>query len=96
MIASEYASSPEAAPAHQQRIGSSDALAWMTRGSRSRPRDVHASGARKKLGTLIKIVLKSCANSSGGTWREARDSANSPIPTCSLRFWPPRHKVQAL
>jgi hypothetical protein len=71
-MASEYASSPEAQPALQIRMGSLaglDASSW----GRISPRtSSQAGGSRKKPVTLIRMVLNNWVNSSGSTSRWSR------------------------
>jgi hypothetical protein len=69
MIASVYASSPEAHPADHTRIGSPSRLAVRMRGITSLCTCSHAGGSRKKVVTLMRMVLKSGTNSSGCTSR---------------------------
>jgi hypothetical protein len=71
-MASVYASSPEAQPALQIRIGSSSALAATSLGRISALRYSQAGGSRKKLVTFSRMVLNSWANSSGSTSRWSR------------------------
>lgn len=64
-----YASSPEAHPADQARIGSSGRLPESRRGRISSASDSQAGGSRKNPVALIRVVSKSERNSSGWTSR---------------------------
>ena len=68
-MARVYASSPELHPADQTRIGSSAPLPSMILGITSLWRYSHAGRSRKKLVTLMRMVLKRMPNSSACTSR---------------------------
>jgi hypothetical protein len=70
-MATVYGSSPDAQPADQTRSGASLAFSSSSRGMTSSATTSHVSASRKKPVTLIRIVLKSSANSSGCSARWA-------------------------
>ena len=64
-IATEYASSPDEQAAHQTRIVLVSAATWISSGTTSWRSASQASGSRKKLVTLIRMVSNNAAASSG-------------------------------
>ena len=82
----EYASSPDAQPTDHTRMCWRPSFCSTIAGSTCAASKSHALSSRKKLVTLIRIVLKRCVNSSGCTSRKSWYSSKLEIPTSCMRF----------